>query len=183
MKLRTLLIMGLVLIALGTVYYFSSRPEPVPEPEPRPFVWSVETDELRNMAISLPPQGKSQAWVVHDDKYWYFDEPGGPKVDMKRWGGGIPLLLSGPAADRLITEESTNEQLEIYGLAEPAMEIAIGLENGDTFNIEVGDVTPGGQTYYVKLANSRHVYTVDYSWYDVFERLVLDPPYPKTPAE
>lgn len=147
------------------------------------MVWSVEMMELTAITVSLPLKEKSEAWTKHDDKYWYFDKPDGPKVDMKRWGGGIPLLLSGPAADRLITEESTNEQLEIYGLADPRMEINIGLENGDTFNIEVGDVTPGGQTYYVKLANSRKVYTVDYTWYDVFERLVLDPPYPESTAE
>ena len=179
MKLRTLLIMGLVLIALGTVYYFSSRPEPVPEPEPRPFVWSVETDELRNMAISLPPQGKSQAWVVHDDKYWYFDEPGGPKVDMKRWGGGVPLLMSGPGADRIITSEPTDEQLVAYGLKNPRMTIHLVLKDERIIDIEVGDATPTGGAYYVRLIDSRVVYTVDYTWYEVLEGLVLRPPYPE----
>jgi hypothetical protein len=32
-----------------------------------------------------------------------------PKVNMKRWGGGIPLLLSGPGAERLITSEATDK--------------------------------------------------------------------------
>ena len=183
MKIRTILIMVAVLAGLAASYFIFKPPRTEPPVETKQMVWSVEMMELTAITVSLPAKEKSEAWTKHDDKFWYFDKPDGPKVDMQRWGGGIPLLLSGPAADRLITEESTDEQLEIYGLADPNMEITLGLENGDIINIEVGDVTPAGQTYYVKLANSRHVYTVDYSWYDVFERLVLDPPYPKSPAE
>ena len=68
MKLRIILIMAVVVVALGTLYYFTSRPEPVAKPEPRQFVWSVETEELKAMAISLPQENKRQAWVIHDDK-------------------------------------------------------------------------------------------------------------------
>ena len=130
------------------------------------------------MAISLPGENKSQAWVIHDDKYWYFDEPDGPKVDMQRWGGGIPLLLSGPGADRTITSDSTDEQLEIYGLTSPRMTIHVVLKDETTIDIEVGDATLTGGAYYVRLVDSRDVYSVDYTWYEVLERLVLDPPYP-----
>ena len=178
MKLRAILIMAAVLVVLATVYYFTSRPEPEPAPEPREFVWSVETDELRNMAISLPAEGKSQAWVVHDDKYWYFDEPDGPKVDMQRWGGGVPLLMSGPGADRVIAREANDEQLAVYGLVEPRMTIHLVLKDERSIDIDVGDANPTGGAYYVRLVGSRDVYTVDYTWYDVLEGLVLDPPYP-----
>ena len=39
------------------------------------------------------PQGKREAWIKRKDRYWYFDKPNGPKVNMKRWGYGIPLLF------------------------------------------------------------------------------------------
>ena len=177
MKLRTILIMVVVLVALGGLY-ISSRPKPAPPKEPRPFVWKVEMDKLKTIAISLPHAGKSEAWVKHEDRYWYFDEPDGPKVNMKRWGGGIPLLLSGPAANRHITENATDEQLSIYGLDDPQMRIQLTLENEDSINIEVGERTPDHQAYYIKLRNSRDLYTVDYTWYNVLERLVLAPPIP-----
>jgi len=166
-------------VALGVVFFISSLPNPEPQPEPRPFVWSVEMDDLKRMAISLPSAGKSEAWVKHEDKYWYFDKPEGPKVNMKRWGGGIPLLLSGPGAERLIADDATDEQLEIYGLKDPKMKMNLVLENEDTIDIEVGDRTLDGQAYYIKLLHSRAVYTVDFTWYDVLERLVLEPPYPE----
>ena len=179
MRLRGILIMALAVAALGVVFYFASRPAPPPPVIPRPFVWSVDMDQLKKMVISLPRSGKSQAWVEHDDKYWYFDQPQGPKVDMTRWGGGVPLLLSGPGANRLITENVTDEQMKLYGLADPLMRIELTLQNGDTIDIMVGDATPDGQGYYIRRANAQGVYTVDYTWYGVLEGLVLNPPYPK----
>ena len=171
--------MVVILIATGVSFYISSRPEPELPPKPRPYVWSVDMEELKAMAISLPPEGISEAWVKHEDRYWYFDQPNGLKVNTKRWGGGIPLLLSGPGAERLIAGEVTADQLGIYGLKDPKMKIALTLENEDIITVEVGDSTPDGQAYYIKLIDSRDVYSVHHTWYDVLERLVLDPPYPE----
>jgi hypothetical protein len=184
MKLRTVLVMAAVLIALGVVYAVSRRkPEP-PQPEiPRMFVWSVDMEEIAKIGVSLPRQGKSQAWVKHEDRYFYFDEPDGSVVDMTRWGGGIPLLLSGPAAVRIITEQATDQQLEIYGLDDPAMRIHLTLDNGEILLIDIGNGTPDGRAYYIRRLDSQDVYTVDYTWYEVIERLVLDPPYPEPGEE
>ena len=138
-------------------------------------------EELQHMVISLPREDKSEAFVKvkEEDKFpWYFDDPQRSDVNTERWGGGIPLILSGPGADRRIAKDATEEKLAEFGFTEPKMEIALTLENGDVLNIAVGDSTPDGSTYYVKLVNSNNVYTVDYTWYEVFEGLVLDPPYP-----
>lgn len=184
MKLRTVLIMVAVLIALGVVFVFvRQKPEPPPPETPRTFVWQIEMEEIEKISVSLPKQGKSEAWVKHEDRYFYFDEPDGPRVNMARWGGGIPLLLSGPAAVRRIAEHATDEQLEIYGLDDPGMRIDLTLDNRDTLRIELGDNTPDRQAYYIRRTDLKDVYTVDYTWYDVFERLVLDPPYPKPEKE
>jgi hypothetical protein len=182
-KLRTVLIMVVALIALAVAFYFSSRPKPVVQEEPQYFVWDVEMDELQTMQISLIPTAQSETWVKHEDRYWYFDVPDGPKVDMQRWGGGVPLLLSGPGANRRLTEEVTDEQLKIYGLEDPRMLIHLTLENGNTIDIELGDGTPDRQAYYIRLAGSQNIYTVDYTWHDVLARLVTEPPYPKPDAE
>jgi len=168
-----------ILAALAIGYAVSRRLEPVERPQPRRFLWSVEMDELKRIAINLPSAQKSEAWVKHEDSYWYFDAPSGPRVDMKRWGGGVPLLLSGPGVDRPITEGATDEQLEIYGLRAPGIRIVLTLENDDLINVEVGDRTPDGRAYYIKLLSSRDVYAVDHTWVEVLERLVREPPYPE----
>jgi hypothetical protein len=183
MKLRTILIMVAVLIALGITFYFVSQPEPPEEVEPQYFVWDVDMDELRTMDISLPLFEMNESWVRHEDKYWYFDEPDGPKVDMQRWGGGIPLLLSGPGANRRIAEEASDELLEEYGFDNPVMLINLTLSNGRAISIEVADNTLTGEGYYIKLKDRKDVYTVDYTWFQVLARLVIDPPYPKPEEE
>ena len=69
-------------------------------------------DTLQKVTISLPKTNQSESFVKHpDDKEFYFDVPNGPMVDNKRWGGGIPLLLSGPGAIRLILQNATPAQL------------------------------------------------------------------------
>ncbi len=136
-------------------------------------------EELQHMVINLPQEDMSESFVKHEDRYWYFDDPPGPKVDMERWGGGIPLILSGPGANRLITIDATEERLTAFGFMEPQITIVLILKNEDVLNIEVGDSTPDGNAYYVRrLANPTAVFTVDYTWYDVLERLVKEPPYP-----
>jgi len=184
LRLGSILALLVILVALG-VYFLFFRPEPPPEPlpAPRPPVWDVDMMELQHIVISLPQQDKSEEFVKHEDRQWYFDEPEGPRADPKRWGGGIPLILSGPGADRLIAEDATEERLAVFGFTQPRMEIVLTLENEDIIDIEVGDSTPDGIAYYVKLADSTDVYTVDYTWYDVLERLVLEPPYPPPEEE
>lgn len=91
---------------------------------------------------------------------------------MARWGGSIPLLLSGPAADSLIANDVTEEKLAEFGFAEPLMEIVLTIKNEDVIIIKVGDSAPDGSAYYIKLADSNAVYIADYTWYEVLERLV-----------
>lgn len=177
MKLRLILVLAGAAAALAVVYYFSSRPQPQPRPEPRPFVWYVEMTDLARMSIALPRRGLQQAWEKHADRQWYFSGPQGQPVDPKRWGGGIPLLLSGPGANRRVAEDAAADQIERFGLSDPQMAIDLTLDNGDTVSIAVGDATPDRRSYYIQRAGASDVYTVDYTWYDVLERLVTDPPY------
>ena len=79
------------------------------------------------MPIALPTLGLAQAWVAGPDDKWHFDDPDGASVDKRRWGSGIPLLLSGPAARRPITDQATAQQLMSFGLSRPSMQVELGL--------------------------------------------------------
>lgn len=170
--------MAALLAVLAAAFYLTSRPKPSAPAKPTTYAWSVDMTSLERIVISLPKEGKREAWVKHSDQYWYFDRSNGPRVDMNRWGGGIPLLLSGPEVKRTIARDASNAKLSEYGLLDPQMKIGVTLDSGKTIDVDVGKSTPDGKSYYLKLAGSRSVYTVDYSWYKVLERLVLDPPYP-----
>jgi len=187
LRLRNILILLVILLALGGYFYFFNTSEPPPEKEePRVFVWNIEMDEIQHIEIRLPREDRSEAFIKisKEDKFpWYFDDPQRSAVDVARWGGGIPLLLSGPGAERVIAKDATEEKLAEFGLAQPQMEIILTLEDGDILNIKVGDRTPDGNTFYVQAPGSNDVCLVDYTWYEVLERLVKEPPYAPPSAD
>ena len=180
MKARLLAAMAAILVAATVLYLIFGRPEaePAPEADQRLPLWDVEMLDLSRISVELPDVGRSEAWVKGEDKQWYFDQPDGPEVDRKRWGGGIPLILSGPQGNRLISADATAEQIEVYGLKHPLMKIVLYTQN-EQIDVAVGDATPDGQSYYIKVADSEDVYSIDYSWFNVLMRLVVDPPYPE----
>ncbi|MFC1984732.1 DUF4340 domain-containing protein, partial [Chloroflexota bacterium] len=173
-------------IGLGMYFIFFNKTEPPPREELRVFVWDIEMHEIQHIEIRLPREGKSEAFIKipeEDEFPWYFDDPQRSEVDVARWGGGIPLLLSGPGAERVIAKNATEEKLAEFGLTQPRMEITLTLEDGDILNITVGDRTPDGNTFYVKSPDSNDVCLVDYTWYEVLERLVKEPPYVSPQAD
>ena len=124
MRVRSILILLAIFLALGGYFYFSRAPEVPAKMEPKVFVWNIEIDEVQHVEIRLPREGKSEAFIkiIGGDKFpWYFDDPQKSEMDSLRWGGGIPLLLTGPAADRIIYEDATEEQLARSGLTQPQM--------------------------------------------------------------
>lgn len=187
MKLKSILVLFVILIGLGGYFYFFNTSEPPPEKEePRVYVWSIEMDEIKHIEIRLPREDKSEAFIriPEGDKFpWHFDDPQLSSVDISRWGGGIPLLLSGPGAERIIAEDATEEKLAEFGLTQPQMEIILTLNDGNILNIDVGDKAPDGINFYVKAPSSNDVCLVDYTWYEVLERLVKEPPYVSPSAD
>lgn len=182
MRLRNIVILLLLFFIAGGAFYVYGRPKPPPPKEPRLFVWLVEMEELRQINIRLPLEGKGQAFVLGDDRYWHFDDEKKSPVDKKRWGGGIPLLMSGPGADRVIAREAPPERLAEFGLTKPRMEVILTLQDGRKLDIVVGNETPSGNAFYVKAPDSNDVATVDITWYQVIERLVKEPPYESSPT-
>jgi hypothetical protein len=186
LRIRNILILMIILLVIGGGYYFYDVPKAPETPEAQVFVWQIEMEDIQHITISLPREGKSQSFIKisEEDKFpWYFDDPERSPVDTDRWGGGIPLLLSGPGAGRVIAEDASLEKLTEFGLSQPKMEITLTLENGRIMNIKVGDATPNGAYYYVQAPSTNDVALVDYTWYDVLEKIVLEPPYAATSTD
>jgi len=186
LRIRGILVLLVILLALGGYFYFSQASKTPEEEEPKIYVWQIEMDEIEYIEMRLPRENMGESFIKiskEDEFPWYFDDPQRSEVDSQRWGGGIPLLLSGPGAQRVIAENATPEQLAEFGLTQPQMEIILTLENGDILNITVGDRTPDGKAFYVKAPGSNDVALVDYTWYEVLERLIKEPPYASTSAD
>jgi hypothetical protein len=180
LKLKNIIILLVILIILGITYFISKILVSSTPQEPVVYVWSVEDNELTHIDISLPHENKKQSFIKieQEDKFpWFFNDKNKSDVDTKRWGGGIPLLLSGPGADRILTENASDEQLDKFGFTRPLMLITLSLKSKKSMVIEIGDSTPNGENYYVKSPQSHAVATVDATWFHVLKGLVTDPPY------
>ncbi|UCH43735.1 MAG: hypothetical protein JSW16_04160, partial [Dehalococcoidales bacterium] len=131
-----------ILLILAGYLYLTSMPVPPPKEDPQLFVWLIEMEEIQHIVIDLPREGESQSFIKEEDRSWHFDDAEFSPVDMQRWGGGIPLLLSGPSTNRLISVNTSEEKLIEFGLMEPLMEVTLTLENDEVLVIKVGDNTP-----------------------------------------
>ncbi|MDD5191465.1 MAG: DUF4340 domain-containing protein [Dehalococcoidales bacterium] len=185
MKLKSILVL-LSILAIAGVVFLLMKPKTEQEPTAyQPLIWDFNMDALKNIEIILPRMADTQgapnhqSWVLHDDRYFYFDVPGGTKVDMERWGGGVPLILSGPSAARVIFKNLPDSELAQYGFTQPSMVINLALNDTAEYHIQVGNSTPSGSDYYIKLVDKTDVYTVDKSWFEVVSGLVTNPPYQK----
>ena len=181
MRLRNIIILLTILLVLGGYYYYAYLiPKPATPKEPQYYAWLIEMDDIQHIEISLPSENKSQSFIKisEPDKFpWYFDDPQRSNVDTKRWGGGIPLLLSGPGVARYFSNAPQDKLVE-YGLTQPQMEIDLILTDNKTMNIIIGDKTPDGNSHYVLAPNTNNnVGLVDYTWFDVLAKLVTNPPY------
>ena len=185
MRRRNIILLLVILIVLGGYFYFFRPTEPLEEEEPQTLVWNINMPEIQHIEIRLPREGMSESFIQSDerDKFpWYFDNTERSEVDSKRWGGGIPLILSGPRADRVISKDTPSEKLVEFGLTQPQMEIIITMEDGYTLTIDVGDKSPDGTNYYVKAPRTNTVCLIDFTWYEVLENIVKDPPYANPPT-
>ena len=177
MKWRFLAILGAVAVGLAAVVALTSRPTEAEPVEKRPRIWSFDMRDLWRVEIRFE-DGSGEAWIRDEDYVWYFDRPGLPRVDTDRWGGGVAFLLSGPGASRRISDGVLPEDLEIFGLDPPHM--SIHLEHGadrEVIDLAIGDQTPDTVSYFVQMVGTETIYTIDYTWYDIMEGLVRDPPY------
>ena len=187
MKLKSIIFLLVIFAALwGVFHFFVDKEEPVEKEEPVYYAWEIDMMDIKYITISLPHEDLGYSFVRIDsgsDFPWHFDDEEKTPVDVDRWGGGIPLILSGPGSKRIISKETSEEKLAEYGLADPQMLINIITDDDYELDIKVGYSTPDAMAYYVQVPSTTSVCIVDYSWYDVLESLITNPPYVSEEAE
>ncbi len=167
---------------LGGVYWVYGRPAPPPGPEPTEYVWDIDMDTIQHITLSMPRQTEfppqSFIKISNGDQFpWFFDDANHTPVNPQKWGGGIPLLLSGPSANRVVDRAATVDKLTEYGiLPTPQMRVTLLLTDNKTMTIDVGDKTPNTANFYALAPGTNQVAIVDSSWYDVISGIVMHTP-------
>ncbi len=174
MSFKNTLILVAILMLMGGYIVYLRVNQLRENDETPPDVWSYPEEKIRHIRIALPNENKEIAFTVDGRDSWFIEASEKKPVDLKRWGG-IVLLLSGPQARRVITNEV--KILNPYGLDAPSMIITLEIEGRDKpLTVVVGDHTPDAKAVYVILKEHQTVYLLDDSWFNVMIRLVREPP-------
>ncbi|MCP4755468.1 MAG: DUF4340 domain-containing protein [Proteobacteria bacterium] len=175
MSIKNTLVLALILALLGGYIVFLRVTKTEEKTEDPPDVWSYDEETIEAIQIRLLRKKKAISFTVKGRDSWFIDETAGKTpVDLKRWGG-VVLLVSGPQSRRVIAR--LNPNLDEYGFNNPNMLITLKIKGRpDKVEVVIGDHTPDEKGVYVKIKETDTVYLLDFTWYDVLERLAVEPP-------
>ena len=139
-----------------------------------PFFYTLEPDDIRHININTDI-GETDFTLKPDERVWYFDDPEGIPVSHDRFGG-MTFLLGGPKIQRFLTEIAEDDS--IFGLEDPDLVVDLGLRDGSSIAMELGDITPDGDGQYARMVGFPQMVLVDSSWGQVISRLESEPPVP-----
>ncbi len=180
LRIRGLLIAVVVLAAIGGGMYWSNKHQAAEANKPAagapPKILQVPTTELQK--IEIRKSGSPVTIVDRQSGKWEMTAPEKLQTSAPDVGGMIEAF-SDVTADRLVEDKAAN--LSQFGLANPALDVIASWKNGKTSELQFGDETPTGGTYYAKLAGDPRVFTVsnatranfDKSWNDLRDKRLL----------
>jgi hypothetical protein len=97
--------------------------------------------------------------VMEDDEekmVWKISSPKDLRIDESKISG-IADYISSLKAEKIIEEEA--DDFSIYGLDKPVL-VSVKMEDSTLKTLEIGDETPTGNGYYVKVKGEKKVYTI-----------------------
>ena len=160
MKLRSLILASVVLLALVGTLYWSEHHKPADE-TPKSSDGSpaiLKLDESTIIKVELKRQGTEPIVLAKSTSgSWQITEPKPFNADQ----GNVSSTLSSLAtlnSERVIDDEGSN--LKEYGLDPPVVEIDITTKDNHSQKLFLGDDTPTGSAVYAARAGDSRVFTI-----------------------
>jgi hypothetical protein len=164
-----------ILVIIAGLWFFVIKEGEEPREVSDAF-WFYKVEEADLELISIRTETGQQTFSRREGLGWYFAGAQQPPVDMARWGG-VTLVLSGPRARRVLTEELSD--LSIYGLETPSTVLELTLRGDRILKMNLGNLTPDGSGYYANQDGDNNLYVIESVWGKVLRRLAFEPPYPQ----
>ena len=131
--------------------------------------------------VKMTSEGREISFIQKEDEWFIKGDEDGEDipVNMSRWGG-IPQLLQGPTVAQNLSESGENlGDLTSYGLDPPRSLIQLTTQDARVIvEVQIGEVTPTGDGYYTKVADSDTLFITLSEWVDVILGMLTNPPYP-----
>jgi hypothetical protein len=162
MKTRDLWIAIIVLAGLSGVLYWSNHHKPKEDESVKasvdssPKILSLNQVDIAGLQFDHKDQ-PALALSRNASGNWQITAPKPFPADQETVSS-LLFTLSSLNSDRLVDEKATN--LDSYGLANPALQVAVTLKGNKTQKLLIGDQTPAGNAYYAMLAGDPRLFTL-----------------------
>ncbi len=160
MRIRGLLAAVVILAALGGAVYWSKKAKEAdadkPDPNAPPKILTIAEDQFQQIEIRksgaetiLLRKNDAGKWEMGSPKTWAVDQDA---------AGSMASTLSSLTSGRLVEEKAAD--LSVFGLSSPGLEVEVRTKDGKTHKLLVGDESPAGGGYFVKLLGDPRVFTI-----------------------
>jgi hypothetical protein len=164
MKLRNLLAATVVLAALIATLYWSNRQKPIEDAAKAAAnapvkILSLNRDDISKVEVKRR-DGEDIVLSRTGSGNWKITSPK-PLFAEQDQISSMLYAMSPLEADRLIEEKAGDVQM--FGLAEPAVEVSATGKDGKPQKLLIGDDTPTGGSAYAMLAGDPRIFTISSS--------------------
>jgi hypothetical protein len=183
----TWILVGVLLVLIGVAVYLQRNPGALPSGTPTPSVTPVmqvlsqgSSTDVSQISIQ-PAQGQALALKKGANGEWRFDPDTGEPVDQ----GQVQQLLDTLYSLIVQSAVPADTPLDAMGLTAPQQVISLQLSNGQSVRIQIGNQTPTGSGYYLRVDDGPATVVDQYSVSTLVSGLDKQsflPPTP-TPAE
>jgi hypothetical protein len=161
MKIRSLIVATLILLALGGTLYWSEHHKPTDESakvsaDTPPAI--LKLDETTMNRVELKKKDAEPIVLARNASgTWQIAQPKSLNADQNAVSGAISTLSS-LNSERLVEDKPSD--LKQYGLDHPAVEVDVTEKDNKTLRLLIGDDTPAGGAVYAMLAGDPRVFTM-----------------------
>ena len=160
MRLRGLMVAGLILAALAAGLYFSNKQKSAeaakPPADASPKILALTDSEVSKVDLKKKGAGETVLEKNNAGK-WQLTAPKQFLADQET-AGQLVTSASTVASDRVVEDKASD--VSAYGLQAPSLEVDVTTKAGKTSKLKIGDDTPTNSGAYAMLEGDPRVFTV-----------------------
>jgi Domain of unknown function (DUF4340) len=161
MKLHGLIIAGCVLLILGGVLYWSNHHPATDETtkisaDASPAILKLDSAAITNIEIKKK-DAEPVVLAKSGTGEWQIIQPKPYRADQTAVSG-VVSTLSSLNSQRVVEDKTSDPQM--FGLANPALEVDLSEKDNKSQKLLLGDPTPAGGGVYAMLAGNPRIFTV-----------------------
>ena len=171
MNARLTMVLLVVVLVFGG--YLAFRPATTSDGDPTILPWFYLVEDTKIFQLDVNYFGEELTFIRDDSRVWHLGTVEGPAVNEEFLG--TPFLAGGTRSPRLISQ-GPDPDLALYGLDDPKFQLGVSMDDGKSYLVLLGDLTPDRINNYARIEGFSEVYLVDRAWGEHMARLVTDTP-------